>query len=97
MLESVLGEVVKAIIKPIVQGVAEFAGYYTACILVPPASMGHMCVEPLGRKAPAGKMKYGCYRAGKGKIVVGHQLAIFLGVLFWMLMGLMGLVAYLLF
>lgn len=94
MPASVIGEVIEVIVRTVFEVVAEFGGYYTAVILVPPLSLWTLYVEPLSQKNSANRPWHGCYRDGKGKGVVGQQMAIFLGFMFWVLVA---LVAYFVF
>lgn len=94
MPASVIGEVIEAIVKTVFEAVAEFVGYYTAVILVPPLSLGTLDVEPFSKISSRKERWHGCYRDEKGKMVLGHQLASFLGIVFWVLMALMAYVVF---
>ena len=81
---SLIGEL---ILQPIAEVVLQLAGYFTAKIIIPIISFGKASVEPAPKGVRVTPKWHRFQRASAGTIVIEAEMASLLGLLFWLLVG----------
>jgi hypothetical protein len=78
-----LDELGAGIVRGAIELVVQLFGYLTARLVLPILSLGYMRAEPYDKRHPLRRRWHGFHRARNGIIVVGFDMATFLGFLFW--------------
>ena len=76
------------------EAVIQVIGYFTARLLLPLVTFGHVRVDPLTRGTPPKFKWHGVHRTRSGKIVLQADLAGTLGLIFWAAIIASGAVIY---
>ena len=85
---SVIAEL---ILRPILEGVLQVAGYLTARVIVPVFTFGTVVVEPLGWKSRVHPKLRWPNLTGRRPRVIDGEFASLLGLVFW---GLIAVLVY---
>ena len=88
-----LSSIAEFFLQPLIELLLQIAGYFTARVLVPLVTLGHITVEPHGGKF---------VKPGRGRIqrrpdggrIMEMELASLVGLLFWALVGVVVFFAY---
>ncbi len=89
-----LGAIAEFLLQPLAEALLQIAGYFTSRIVVPVLSFGRAHVEPAPKGALVKPRWHGFQRGSDGKIVVDAEMGSLLGLLFWILVGIIAFVIY---
>ena len=94
------------ILRPVLEIVLHVIGYWTGRVVVPVLSLGLVRIDPADRKqvvrpraerkraGPPPRDRRGFHRAPDGAIIIDEEMAMYVGALFWVAVG---IAAYFLF
>lgn len=84
----------EAAIRVVAQAVLEVVCYGTARVIIPLATLGRVKVEPAPKRVTVVSKWHGFGRTHGGQIYVAPEMAALLGLIFWIIVIALGVVAY---